>query len=364
MNAELVYLFVYDTNARLPQDKVKDILKRPEDFSKYEYKAPSPEEVPTFSIPLIFNLRGGELNIGGTALKAKVQVAIYEPGAISIRIRLPIENADMKALLGATFSKEAKEFVMTLLQKSKASIEGSISKIIPIKLSESNETYRFYYIHGESAEVLKASRKQVAGLLVDEKDADNLDDKYVGEVLANSISYNSKDAFFVGWEASVMIDTLDLYDYELIITEIANIQLLKLRLYRQRANEMLGSTSDTMSRLMGMGIMRRMLSGEATKLNHMLSAFYDNAMETLNATDNIAFGLGEWYLSKLYALFANVFKIGELSQLVKKDMEIIEKRQEFVVEHLRARQTDILEFIVIVLIVVEVVIEVAFLQRL
>ncbi|MGC8662612.1 MAG: hypothetical protein ACP5RT_02390 [Candidatus Micrarchaeia archaeon] len=363
MNCELVHIFVYVVDEKLPINKIKEILKKPEEFSKYEYKAPSPEEVPTFSVPYIFNLRGGDINIGGHSLKARTQVAIYETGAISIRVRIPLENAEIKDLSDITFQKEAKEGVSILLQKAKNNIESSLSKIMSIKFNESNETYKFYYIHGNSSFLLKSYKKQIAGLIVDEKDADILSDRYVEEVLSNSISYSQNDIFFVGWEGSVMIDTQSLYDYEIIISEIANIQLLKLRLYRKRVSEMQSSTSDAISKIMGVGIIKRMFGMEAAKLNRMLSSFYDNAMETINTTNNIAFGLGEWYLSKLYALFANVFKIKELSQIVEDDMKIISKRQEFVVEQLRAGQTDALEIIMIVLIVLEILLEIIFIKK-
>ena len=55
MNSEIVYLFMFDAGPRFTEEQLGGLLKNPEDFSKYEYTKPSPEEIPTFNMPSIFN---------------------------------------------------------------------------------------------------------------------------------------------------------------------------------------------------------------------------------------------------------------------------------------------------------------------
>lgn len=363
MDGEFINLYVYDVGSRLDFDAVKDLLKNPEDFSKYEYNTPIPEELPTFTLPQVFNLAGAEFNLGGKVLKTKLQAAIYALGTFSIRIRVPFENIDEQLLSELAFSKEAAKAMEQIAEKARRKVENALEKHANISSSKMSEMYSFYFINSTKDKIMKNDRNLIAGLLVDEPDANELDSAYIDYVLSKNLSYNSDDAFFVGWEGAVLIDKLKSFDYELLVAEIANVQLLKLRIYKQKASALLKSTSEAVVRLDSMGFFERLTSNKAEILNHMLVEFSDELMETMNRIENTVFSMGEWYLSRIYSLFASAFRLYELRDALISDAGTIASRSMSVHEVIEAKRNDVLEFIVIVLIVLEIIIEVAFLAK-
>ncbi|MGC8710598.1 MAG: hypothetical protein ACP5RF_03265 [Candidatus Micrarchaeia archaeon] len=363
MDGEFINLYIYDIGSKLSYDQVKDLMKNPEDFSKYEYNTPMPEELPTFTLPQVFNLSGSEISIEGKSFKVRVQAAIYAIGAFSIRARIPLENVDESVLSKLAFGKETAMALEQIAEKAHKKIEVALAKQISIKSSNMNEMYSFYFINSTKAQVMKSSKSLVAGLLIDEPAAHELDAEYLNYVLSKGISYNSDDAFFVGWEGAVLIDKLKSFDYELLVAEIANIQLLELRIYKEKASVLLRNTSEAVAQLDRMGFFERMMSSKAERLNHTLAEFSDDLMETLNRIDNTVFSMGEWYLSRIYNMFAGAFRLYDLRNAVIGDSATISNRRISVHEIIEAKRSDILEFIVIVLIVLEIIVEVAFLAK-
>ena len=209
MDGELIYLSIYSAGARFTDEQLKDLLKNPEDFSKYEDTKPAPEEIATFNIPSIFNLKGETLTLKDKKYSFKVQVSVYTLGSFSIRMRCTFAGAEEEFLKTLSFDKDVKDFVNHTTDKVCATVIKNLGKIKEVKLNPNSETYRFYYLQGEQQPLLKKYGKLMAGLMVDEKDYELLDDSYISEVLSKKISYNDTDAFLAGWESSVLVDKVE-----------------------------------------------------------------------------------------------------------------------------------------------------------
>ena len=72
-------------------------------------------------------------------------------------------------------------------------------------------------------------------------------------------------------------------------------------------------------------------------------------------------GFGEWYLSRLYGLYDEAFKLSYWRASLQEKLETINNRRTFISDMLRGQRDEILEWIIILLIVVEVIIEVFYL---
>ncbi|MGC8652169.1 MAG: hypothetical protein ACP5UH_02880 [Candidatus Micrarchaeia archaeon] len=354
-NCEVIQLFIYDSGARLSGEQLKGLLKNQEEFSKYEYVHPSPEEIAIFSVPSIFNLRDVSYGAGADQLQFKVQVAVYETGIFSIRFRYQF-TGDLSVLRKVTFDNRVKDFLESTAAKERSKIEKVLSKIAAIATNEQSEAYRFYYINVDKRKLSDKDKKLVAGLLIDEQNSDTLSNQYVDEVTGRSLVYNEDDILYVGWESAVMIDTDSAYEPELIITEIANAQLLEMRIYDAYITKIIGTTEKLIPN--ALALLKR---GALKKLNMQLGSFYSKAMDMLNTVNDTIVGFGEWYLSRLYGLYDEAFKLSYWRGSLEKKLESINNRRTFISDVLRGQRDEILEWIVILLIVVEVVIEALFL---
>ncbi|MGC8675894.1 MAG: hypothetical protein ACP5T3_00035 [Candidatus Micrarchaeia archaeon] len=363
MDGEAIKLYLFDFGTELQLDQVKNLFKNPEDFSKIDYNLPTPEEIPQFTLPAVFNMKGAELQAGSEKLRVKVQIAIFALGTISIRIRLPLEHIEDAFLTRLAVDPQIEAEAYKIAQQAKAKVKNTIGKQLAISEDEFMETYNFYFINDTKENVLKKSRNTVAGLLVSEGDVGKMDSDYVHEILNRSISYYNDDAFFVGWDGAVLIDILKSIDYELLMAEIANMQLLKLRIYKKKTSEMLEQTGADVEALGSARFMKRIFDSRPIALSKKLGGFLDALNEMLNRIDNTVFGLGEWYLSKIYALFSSVFKLAELKGAVEGDANKLAARKELVNEIIAGKRNDTLEFVVILLIVLEILVEFAYFAK-
>ncbi|MGC8670133.1 MAG: hypothetical protein ACP5TL_03215 [Candidatus Micrarchaeia archaeon] len=354
-NCEIINIFMYDSGARLNGEQLKGLLKNQEEFSKYEYVHPSPEEIAIFSVPSIFNLHDIYYGTGSDQLKFKVQVAIYDTGVFSIRFRYQF-NGEISFLQKITFDNGIKEFLNNAVAKERSKIEKALSKIAKIYASEQSEAYRFYFINADRRKLSSKDIKLIAGLLIDEQNSDVISDQYVGEVTKRNIVYNDDDIMYVGWESAVMVDPTSAYEQELIITEIANAQLLEMRIYDASMTKIISAAEKTIPETLA--IWKR---GNLKKLNVQLGSFYGKTLDMLNIVNDTIVGFGEWYLSRLYGLYDEVFKLSYWRASLESKLEIINNRRTFIADVLRSQWDEILEWIVILLIVIEVVIEALFL---
>ncbi|MGC9157172.1 MAG: hypothetical protein ACP5GD_03240 [Candidatus Micrarchaeia archaeon] len=359
MDGEFIGMYIYDTDKTFEEERVKNLLRQPEDFSKYEYTAPAPEELPTFSLPQVFNLGEGEVKLRDKVLKTRQQVAIYSIGSFSIRIRILFEGAERHTLEMLAFDKDVERQLSQIAERARKRVENALAKLYPegIEVSNINELYYFYYLNISKQEGLENYKSLIAGMLIDEPNAEELDADYLNYTLSKNISYASDDAFYVGWEGAVLLDKSRSYDYELLVAEIANVQLLKFRTYKDKVSALIQKTTAEVTAIGKMGFFSRIFTKKAEKLNMVFSEFENEMTYILNWAENTVFSMGEWYLSRLYGLFASSFRLNELKDSLTRDAGTLSARKSLIIEQLREKDNDILEFIIILLILVELLIE-------
>jgi hypothetical protein len=358
MNSEVVFLFMCDTGSTFLDEQLSGLLKNQEDFSKYEYTKPGPEEIATFNVPTIFNLKDETLTIENTTYTFKMQASIYGFGGLSIRARYTFSGG-YDVLSKLTFDKAINDFINGITSKAKKRVITSLAKISPVKESNLTETYKFYYIEGNKQSVIKRHKKLIAGLLIDEQDVDTLEDNYVESVLSKSIAYDNSNVLFVGWEGAVMIDTEYVHEHELLMAEIASLELLETRIHHeilvQKLKEAKGGLekeSESVFSFLG--------SPKMKMLNESLGKSYETSKTILNNVQDTAYGFGEWYLSRVYSLFSDVFKLEVIEEMLQRDLDAIDNEREFVDDILDVRHENFLEYIVILLIAIEIILELAY----
>ncbi|MGC8622607.1 MAG: hypothetical protein ACP5UC_01430 [Candidatus Micrarchaeia archaeon] len=363
MDGEIAYLFMFDAGTSFTEEQLAGLLKNQEDFSKYEYTKPSPEEISTFNVPIIFNLKEEMLTQGESQQKFKVQAALYRFGGISIRIRYQITDTNYGQIVKVTFDKQVSAFVQGVLAKTRKKIEAALSKIAKISISQTSEAYRFYYIDGDKPQILGKYKKVIAGLMIDEQEAEALDDSYVDNLISKGFSYDNKNIFFAGWESAVLIDKEYAHEHELLIAEIANLQLLEMRIYHDKLTKQIESSSKYIELFPKSGIGRYIIDSKTRELNKSLGNLYDSTRTMLNSINDMVFGTGEWYLSRVYSTFVYAFKLDEWKEIIEKDLEAISREREFVADLIKFDYDVLLEYIIILLIVIEIIVEVFYMLK-
>ncbi|MCL4380680.1 MAG: hypothetical protein M1331_03600 [Candidatus Marsarchaeota archaeon] len=361
VNSEIVFLFMYDTGSTFETEQLNGILKNQEDFSKYEYQKPGPEEISTFNIPLIFNLRDESVFIDGIRYLLKVQVSLYVFGAFSVRIRYSFSGS-YEQLAKLTFSKRLNEFVNAAAARAKRKVIAALGKIAQVKESTLSERYRFYYIDADKHAVLRDSKKLIAGLLIDEDKTSTLEKGYVESVLRKNITYDTSSIFFVGWESAIIIDKGYVFEHELLMAEIANVELLETRIQHRLLVEKLKNANKALEKL-SKDRMSLLKGRKLGRLSESLARSYEASRMILNNVEDTAYGYGEWYLSRVYGLFYDVFKLSNIEAALEKDIDAISNERMLVDDMIALMHEDFLEYIIILLILIEVLIEFIYLFK-
>ncbi|MCL4400879.1 MAG: hypothetical protein M1348_01520 [Candidatus Parvarchaeota archaeon] len=356
MDGEIVYLFLYDLTAPLDNDKVKNIFKNSEDFSTYEHEKSIPEEIATFNVPYTFNLKESEIKLGENVLKSKVQVAIYGIGAFSVRLRIPFSNFTMKMLEQLTFDKGVEAQIKDIISNTKAKTEKAISKQMKVSLRVMTENYRVYFINDDSDTFLKQNKKAIAGIILDEDNYHQLSDSYVQSTLRRMLSYYKNEVVIVDWDAMMFIGKSKKYEHELITAEIANVQLLEFRAYYNEVTRMINTVNERFSRRLSSMLRIFRARSNLIKLNSDIGQFYEETKDMVNNVTNIAFGFGEWYLARLYALCEDAFKLKDWYNSLIDNLEILEKIRGFIADIISEETNAFLEWIIIALITIEIIV--------
>ncbi|MGC8729975.1 MAG: hypothetical protein ACP5RP_01155 [Candidatus Micrarchaeia archaeon] len=356
MASEFVYMYEFDAGISFNND-IYNIFKNPEKQAEGNYAKPEPTEFESFYRPHIFNMGKTQIKVKDTWQEFRIQVAFYDFGGISIRLRLTIDRPNSKIVWELGFGKETNEEMDKEISKIKNEIEKHISKIGKLDDKGFYENYKFYYIEEKKNLVLGRYKGLIAGLLINEKEANTLDKNYVEQILSRKIEYDLNNIVFVGWESTFMIDRDYSHEHELTTAEIANLQLLEMRLYHKNLVQRISNASKVLSKINTTKILNnnRYI---VNSLQKSLGIAYNNSGVILNSINDAYFNMGDWYISRLYALYSGVFRLNEWKERLNEDLEDIEKEQTFATELINTIHSNMLEYIVILLIFIEVAIEI------
>ncbi len=359
MDGEAIFLFIYDVGTRLESAKIKGILSNAVDFSSHEHDKAVPEEIASFNIPAIFNLKEQEIVTPQMKIRVRPQVSIYEIGAFSVRIRVPLERVELSKFNKLTSDPEIQEKIKGLVKDIREKTEKVLSKIATIKSGDLMETYRVYFVRGDKDAILKPNEKLIAGLLLDEENYSLLDNKYVESTLHRQLSYYKTDVAIVDWDGMFMVASNRKYEHELLTAEIANVQLLELRIYHDEIDKIVKAASNEFVGITHTGFFKSFFSRRhLTKLSLELGNFYDSTKDVISSTNNIIYGFGEWYLARLYSSLSDSFRLMDWNTSLSQDLEIVEKLRAFIQDRVEEDTSSNLEAIVIALILIEIGIEV------
>ncbi|MCW1291881.1 MAG: hypothetical protein QXV12_00385 [Candidatus Rehaiarchaeum fermentans] len=346
MDGELIFLSTYSLAKDESVQVLRQILKKEEEL--VQFTKAIPEEIQIIEMPTIFKFKNEKINIKNKTYDVKVQLALYNIGDISIRLRINFTNEEELEFL----NENEDEIKGKLIEKI---IKELNNKLISLndKLTEEKEEYKIFALNCLPE---KVNRKWLAGLLLKEKNWNNLSKQYVDHSLQRKLSYLKSEVVYVDWDGMIIIGESN-YEEEIIVCEIANVQLLELRLYNDLMDNFLTNLIKEIKKnqgILSILLYRRRLE----KLSEEISRFYDDLQEILNKIDNAFSSFGDWYLAKLYSLFSESFRLKDWKYNITSNLEVIDTISSFIQNKVTNSVNESLEWIIILLIVVEIILEI------
>ncbi|HWB00582.1 MAG TPA: hypothetical protein VG713_18945 [Pirellulales bacterium] len=288
----------------------------------------------------------------GRSMVATAELTLFDFAAVSLAMQLPFEctAADLRQWAGALSEPES------VVQAARAALGPLFDRLRPAiedpawsALSE--EYFVFHFPPGSSlsapAKLVADHAAWLAGLLRLEDEPLSPDE--VAEALRLRITYTPEDLFVADWSAALLIDQA--CDETLKTIEFANLQLLEFRHIDNRLDDRLA----TASRLIrpqrhrfapfGARVGRRLRD-----LGELRIEVYDVYERTGNALKLV----GDQYLARVYQILATRFHMAEWQKSIERALAVVEGAYQVVSDESDTTRAETLEWIVIVLIAVEV----------
>lgn len=294
------------------------------------------------------------LTIGERSSLNTADAVIYDFGAISVAFSIPLSGslADVLALSGAIWDQTQ------LVDHSRAFVESLLRTIEPAvsmpQVSQLVEDYIIYQLDAftppqRPADVIAANAACLAQIL--RAECEPLSRQERDDALAAQLSFGLDDATVVDWNAALICDP-DAYDVRAVL-EFANVELLELRFLDDRLDDVVAQAYAALPRRWG----RRRGFG-AKDLWHIARLQMDSAM-LFEGVNNAVKLLGDQYLARVYRTASNRFHLNDWDSSILRKLQTIESIYDKISDRQANRRIEALEWIIIILIAVEIVLYLA-----
>lgn len=331
MKAEVVYMFAFDIAQEADLTKIEKLLGGSE-LHKIGRLKDTPRHFPIYR-PLSIQVEDirGEGPAGPIQLSASVK--LFAIGAISIKLRMPVEITGLPELLkyrkikfkdGTDLESRSLEIVKRIFESIKSGLDTPIQEIPP------PEDFTVFCISSpdsasdddssiDSETWMRKNSREVAGLLVGETDSSRLSSQEVEDITKCWYSYYRRDLTVIDWDAALLIDIPEDYNDTLYVMEMANLQLAELRVYDDYLDQVLDKAYDELER--------------STKLKNwfarqrMIRDLREVTMDLSKVTDeitNISKFFGEWHLAWIYMGCASRFHLSEWENAVNQKLKALD----------------------------------------
>jgi hypothetical protein len=168
------------------------------------------------------------------------------------------------------------------------------------------------------------------------------------EILQSKISYYPNDLAVIGWNAAFLYDNQTGADTAIQLLEYANSQLLEFRHYDELLTHELQSVYDFMDH--GSGIWARWRTARRASRLHTVLLDVDELTER---ADNAIKFLSDMFSARLYKVAASKIGVTDYKDLVNQKVQTAEELYRFMVDQFHQSRAFVLEFLVVIILIIE-----------
>jgi len=317
----------------------------------------TPPKAMAFDVPPVsLVLDPVTLMLDGGAVQAEVIARVYDFGAVSIALRVPIRDvawsefvARMNAVDLCVGQTQADPWT-DLLQQLRTAIAPALVR--PEASSALQEDYLIGAVHGFDQEMTAAhlqERVDLVPLLSGERRM--LSDGARQDLLRQRFSYYVDDLVVLTWDRAFIYEPRG--DSDVIdVLEVANAQLLEMRYYDELLDAELPRMYDLVE-----AERRRLPSLAARRFARLARRFHTLVAEATELTERVDNALQvteDVYLARVYSAALELFRVSTVSAAVDRKLAIIRDTYSALYDEAQSSRAELLEVLIVLLIVVEI----------
>ena len=352
VQGQVVALFAFDVGYEVSLERLSAMLMTTP-VQPLSRKKQTPTYLQYTRPPQILSLG---LATGHFAVPGNIQATIFDFGAVSIAYRWPIEQGNEVSLDGLpqisqdlfnlNLGVHARDQAEALMKK----IESAIFRP---HLADLIEDYYLFIIEkldqpARAEDLLSENRGLLARTLRFE--TADLSRAQVDEALSQAISYYDNDLALVDWNAAIIYDR----DYEdtANVLELINVELLEARYIDQQLDKKINDYGALARSRIEWPIPLRAPYKQA--IQELAELRVESALVN-ERVENALKLIGDLYLARLHSAAAGRFYLHEWDRIISRKLEIISDFYQVLNDRVHTAQSQTLELVVVILIMVELI---------
>jgi hypothetical protein len=309
--------------------------------------------------PLAVDVGRRVLSLSGGNVTVEVTARIFDHGAISIIIAVPVEpGTGLEQMVQRVDelgdSPEVDQLSMDVMDGLRGRLTDAFEDP---HLWAQNESYTIVFaeqIEGDpSAAQLLDRRMDLARMILGEKNAPELSHGQLREVLQHQFSYTPRDLAVVDWNSAFVYEPSGSRDIPDVL-EICNAQLLELRYYDDLLDAELARTYDEVARKRKSRI--SLFRSPYRELERRISATLLEMSEFIERVENSLKIIGDFYLAKVYEAALRRLRVTAWQMSVTRKQQMLAQLYQLLKGEVDVVRSQTMEFTIVLLIVIELVV--------
>jgi len=347
-------VFAYDVGLGVDLERCRRSVSELTELAQIKHKGHAPAYFQFDPPPLRILQEAAPIEIAGRSTAPTVDLTVYDFGGVSVRYTMAFEGSleEMIALscvLSETnlFRSDSRARVAHLL----AVIESAVDRP---HIAELTEDYLIFQIEqftgGVALEDLWTTHASATARLL-RAERDPMSEQEIADALAVRIAFGREDVALVDWNAALLVDR-EAEDVRSVL-EFANLQLLEMRFLDSALDRALDRSYEVIQAEQGFAarLRTRRLRFDLAKIGR----FQVDGAILFERVGNALKLLGDQYLARVYRGASQRYRLAEWNAGILRKLETIESIYQKVHDRSSAARTEVLEWIVIILIAIEVV---------
>src|SRR5437763_9576568 len=345
-------LFAYDAGLAIDLDEAERLVTATTQRATIPHKHRAPKYFEYHPSPLRATQATEPLTIGAHRTLPFVDTVLYDFGGVSVTYQIPLAGplGDLVRLSESLYDNAE------LLADSRRRVEELLGRIASAvtrpRLTDFVEPYTIFEVAEFATpwtpvQLYTTYAHEVARILRSERAA--LSSQEVDDAVAHRISFGPDDIALIDWDATLIADR-DADDVRAVL-EFANVELLEMRYLDQQLDDALDESYDTLSRRYGLWLP----GATRADLRRIGQLQVDNAV-LFEGVNNALKLLGDQYLARVYRLVPERFHLAERDATILRKLQTLESIYQKLADQAANRRTEVLEWIIILLIAAEILI--------
>ncbi|MDT7041150.1 hypothetical protein [Candidatus Nitronereus thalassa] len=345
-------IFSYDIGAGIDLDLADKQIVSTKERLRIQRTRAEPEYFDYRPLPLRVTQEVPPISIGQWTTSSKVEVVLYDFGAVSVHFRIPLQGpfSRFQSLSEALFENALLlKGAQDLVQHITATFSNAIEKY---HISPFVEDYTIWHFEKftpnlSPQELQQTYAQEMAQLLRSEHETLSLEE--VQDSNSSHISFGVQDLTVIDWNGAVIFGT-EMADV-LAVLEFANVQLLERRYLDQQLDDALDEAYETLTRKAGA---KSFWPGfYKTDLRRIAQLQVDGAILFERVTNSLKL-LGDQYLARVYRMTSKRFHLEGWDSSILRKLNTIENIYEKLSDQTGNQRMEVLEWIIIILIAVSI----------